>query len=75
MRRRRATFGGIMDNDRRCDLIDREIEGTLTEAERVELEELQDQMLAERRRVAPLPLKALRALLKALTKALPKVSV
>lgn len=64
-----------MDNDRRCDLIDREIEGILTEAERVELEELQNQMLAERHRVAPLPLKALRAFLKDLLKALPKASV
>ena len=41
---------------RRCDLIDREIDGTLTAAERAELEDLQGQMLRHRHRVAPLPL-------------------
>ena len=44
-------------NDRRCELIDKEIEGTLLPAEKRELEELQSQMLAYRRKVAPLPLK------------------
>lgn len=44
-------------NDRRCDLIDKEIEGTLLLAEKRELEKLQRQMLAYRRKVAPLPLK------------------
>ena len=44
-------------NDRRCELIDKEIEGTLLPAEKRELEELQRQMLAYRRKVAPLPLK------------------
>ena len=43
-------------NQRRCDLIDREIDGSLTVEERVELEDLQDQMLRYRHRVAPLPL-------------------
>ena len=43
-------------NQRRCDLIDREIDGTLTAAERAELEGLQRQMLRHRHRVAPLPL-------------------
>ena len=43
-------------NRRRCDLIDREIDGTLTAAERAELEDLQGQMLRHRHRVAPLPL-------------------
>ena len=44
-------------NDRRCELIDKEIEGTLFPAEKRDLEELQRQMLAYRRKVAPLPLK------------------
>lgn len=44
-------------NDRRCELIDKEIEGTLVPVEKRELEELQRQMLAYRRKVAPLPLK------------------
>jgi len=44
-------------NDRRCDLIDKEIEGTLLPAEKRELAQLQRQMLAYRRKVAPLPLK------------------
>jgi len=43
-------------NRRRCALIDREIDGTLTSDERAELEDLQDQMLRHRHRVAPLPL-------------------
>jgi hypothetical protein len=43
-------------NQRRCDLIDREIDGTLTAAETVELHRLQNEMLRYRRRVAPLPL-------------------
>lgn len=49
-------------NDRRCDLIDKEIEGTLTAAEAVELQGLQQAMLNYRRRVAPLPLEAARQL-------------
>ncbi len=44
-------------NDRRCELIDKEIEGTLLPVEKRELEELQRQMLAYRRKVAPLQLK------------------
>jgi hypothetical protein len=44
-------------NDRRCELIDREIEGTILPVEKRELDELQNQMLAYRRKVAPLPLK------------------
>ena len=43
-------------NARRCLLIDREIDGTLTPAEAVELNRLQREMLEHRRRVAPLPL-------------------
>ena len=44
-------------NERRCDLIDKDIEGTILPSERRELEELQQQMLAYRRKMAPLPLK------------------
>jgi len=51
---------------RRCELIDRELDGTLTEAERTELEDLQEQMLRHRHRVAPLPLAHARQLLEEL---------
>ena len=40
-------------NTRRCALIDKEIDGTLTPTERVELELLQKQAVAYRDRVAP----------------------
>jgi hypothetical protein len=43
-------------NRRRCELIDRDIDGTLTPAEAQELAILQRQMLRYRHRVAPLPL-------------------
>ena len=43
-------------NARRCDLIDREIAGTLRPEETAELHRLQQEMLRHRRRVAPLPL-------------------
>ena len=43
-------------NHRRCELIDREIDDNLTADERIELEDLQEQMLRYRHRVAPLPL-------------------
>ncbi len=43
-------------NNRRCELIDKEIDGTITFDEATELEDLQDQMLRYRHRVAPLPL-------------------
>ena len=49
-------------NTRRCFLIDREIDGTLTLEEGRELEVLQRQMLQHRHRVAPLPLEDLRRL-------------
>lgn len=49
-------------NARRCLLIDHEIAGTLTPAEAEELELLQEQMLQERRRLAPVPLEDLRRL-------------
>jgi hypothetical protein len=43
-------------NNRRCDLVDRQIAGTLTPDEAAELADLQRQMLRHRDRVAPLPL-------------------
>jgi hypothetical protein len=49
-------------NARRCALVDREIDGTLTPEEAVELEVLQQQMLRERRRLAPVPMDDLRRL-------------
>jgi hypothetical protein len=49
-------------NARRCFLIDREIEGTLTPEETRELTVLQRQMLQHVERVAPLPLEATRRL-------------
>lgn len=49
-------------NQRRCQLVDKEIEGTLSPSEREQLEALQAEMLAYRRRVAPLPLQDLREL-------------
>ncbi|MGH8646842.1 MAG: hypothetical protein ACREX4_21235 [Gammaproteobacteria bacterium] len=53
-------------NQRRCELVDKEIEGTLSPAEQVELEKLQTEMLAYRRNVVPLPLDKLRELHQAL---------
>jgi hypothetical protein len=49
-------------NERRCDLIDKEIDGTLTPAEAVELQALQQAMLKYRNKVAPLPIAAVRKL-------------
>jgi len=49
-------------NKRRCDLIDKEIDGTITDEEKVELEQLQEKMSAYRQQVAPLPLDELRKL-------------
>ena len=51
-----------LKNARRCDLVDREIAGTLLPEEASELAALQQQMLAERRRLAPVPLNNLRRL-------------
>jgi regulator of protease activity HflC (stomatin/prohibitin superfamily) len=51
-----------LKNSRRCELVDREIEGTLLPDEAAELAVLQQQMLAERRRLAPVPLNDLRRL-------------
>jgi hypothetical protein len=49
-------------NARRCALIDKEIDGTLSAGEAVELHLLQREMLAHRRKVAPLPLAEARKL-------------
>jgi len=51
---------------RRCELIDKEVDRSLTEAEQIELEDLQEQMLRHRHRVAPLPLAYARQLLEEL---------
>lgn len=72
----RAAFSGILrllhrssdadwtdeKNDRRCELIDKEIERTIRPFEKRELAVLQQQMLAYRRKNAPLPLKEAQAL-------------
>jgi hypothetical protein len=50
------------DNQRRCELIDREIAGTLTPDERLQLEELQQRLQRYVDRVAPLPMEPLRQL-------------
>jgi hypothetical protein len=55
-------------NDRRCELIDKEIHGSLAPGEQRELEDLQEQMLRYRHRVAPLPLAYARELLEELEK-------
>ena len=44
-------------NERRCDLIDKDIEGTILPFEKRELDELHRQMLAYRRKMTPLPLR------------------
>ena len=49
-------------NARRCALIDKEIEGTLTAPERAELNLLQKQATAYRDRVAPVPIEGARRL-------------
>jgi hypothetical protein len=49
-------------NARRSTLIDKEIEGELTPAERVELDLLQKKAVAYRDRVAPLPIEGARKL-------------
>jgi hypothetical protein len=60
-----AEVGGEWDGTkdaRRCELIDREIAGTLTPDEAAELRALQAAMLRHRRSVAPLPLDEARRL-------------
>ncbi len=53
-------------DNRRCQLIDRELSGALTPNEQSELSQLQQEMLNYRRSVAPLPLEAARQLHKSL---------
>jgi hypothetical protein len=55
-------------NSRRCDLIDKEIAGTISQDERLELDILQTEAVAHRDRVAPLPIEGARALHKELLK-------
>src|SRR5947209_6422254 len=49
-------------NERRCALIDREIDGTMTPAELLELKQLQAAMLRYQNKVAPWPIEAARQL-------------
>jgi hypothetical protein len=49
-------------NERRCELIDRDIDGHLSPDERIELEDLQQQLRRYVNKVAPLPLDQLRKL-------------
>ena len=49
-------------NQRRCHLVDKDIDGTISVAEKIELDQLQAEMLAYRRKVVPLPLEDLRKL-------------
>ncbi len=49
-------------NQRRADLVDKDIDGTLSPEEKIQLDTLQKKMQAYVRRVAPLPLDDLRAL-------------
>ncbi len=49
-------------NTRRCELIDREIDGVLTPEEVVELRQLQDEMLRYQNKVAPWPTRGARHL-------------
>ena len=49
-------------NARRCELVDREIDGMLKPEEAAELAMLQEQFFKERRRLAPVPVQDLRRL-------------
>ena len=49
-------------NSRRCELIDRQIEGNLSPEERIELDDLQRQATAYRDLTAPLPMEGARRL-------------
>jgi len=53
-------------NARRCLLIDKEVRGTITPIEALELEDLQDQLRRYRRQVTPLPLAETRRMLEEL---------
>jgi hypothetical protein len=62
-------------NERRCDLIDREIDGTIAPGEWAELEELQEELRRYVNQVAPLPLEPLRKLHQALLEKAAKATV
>jgi len=47
-------------NQRRCELIDKEIDGFLSIAESLELDQLQNEMEKYRKKKAPLPIEAVR---------------
>jgi hypothetical protein len=49
-------------NDRRCDLIDKEIAGIISPNEQIELKALQAEAIEFRDRVAPLPIEGARAI-------------
>jgi len=53
-------------NERRCDLIDMEIEGTITLVEKRELDDLQRKMSAHRKKVAPLPMDYIKSISKSM---------
>ncbi|ETX04831.1 MAG: hypothetical protein ETSY2_26460 [Candidatus Entotheonella gemina] len=55
-------------NARRCELIDKDIAGTVTEVEKSELNNLQKQAISWRDRVAPLPVEGARKLYQELLK-------
>jgi predicted DNA-binding antitoxin AbrB/MazE fold protein len=46
----------VEDNERRCDLIDKHIEGAISESEKRELDQLQSQMREHLDRIAPMPM-------------------
>jgi len=47
-------------NQRRCALIDKEIDATLSDDEEIQLSQLQSEMLDCRRKIAPLPIEEAR---------------
>lgn len=49
-------------SDRRCELVDKDIQGTITQEEQIELAELTHERRVYRRKVAPLPIDDLREL-------------
>jgi hypothetical protein len=62
-------------NNRRCDLIDREIDGVITPEEAVELRQLQDEMLRYQNKVTPWPIAAARRLHQKLLKKAAKARI
>ncbi len=64
----RAPKWSVAMNSRRCELIDKEISGSLSSREAEELSGLQQQMLDYRRHIAPLPIEDARKLRDSLLK-------